>query len=287
MSDKTKKKVFNATDFCQTYVNCWADATTGDVCYRKFSFPQLYSCVNNADSKDKTGVKAWTDFHMEKILYPLISQLGYKTNSCTGCAAHKSDANYKCKSSSCGYGSTWQREYYKVDLSLYTYGEKWLWRADYFIEHENETFILPTGNKKGQKGWIGEFNKLCPLKCSNSGARVIISYSDLDADNISKIIRYLCANLDDETTRGSLTDSPILVILAPTVNYITRAQKENFDITFTFILFECKTGEWTCTSNRADEIICDNLSVEKGISVCQTKIAERFNELKDSMRKLK
>ena len=284
---QTKETEFNATHFCETYVDCWADATSGDVRYRNLSFPHLYigkRCVDNIENRNKAGIKAWTDFHMEKILYPLITRLKYKTNPCDECASHNEENDYKCKKTRCGYGATWQREYYKVDLSLYTYGEKWMWRADYFIEHENETFILPAENQKEQQGWLGEFNKLCPLKCSKNGAKVIISYSDLDAVNISNIIKYLCTNLDNETTKESLTDSPILIILAPTVGYIKRAKKQDFDIIFTFILFEKKNGTWICTSNRANEMTDGNLVVKKGLDACQTKIIERFNKLKDCVK---
>ena len=273
---------FDAKKFCQTYVDCWAEAMGNlEDKYRESTLKKLYTSKKNEDDADKSNreslTKKWTDFHMERILYPFAEKLGYKRQTCSSCDISKSNFNYKCNNSKCGYYSTWQKEYYKVDFSLYTHSEENepVWCVDYYIEHENAHFILNENKyQSAHKGWLDEFNKLLPLKCSDTGARVIISYADLEESNLSSIVEYLKSNLKNDIIKQSLVERPILIILAPSNSYIKKHERS---AEFTFILFEHNSDGWKCLVNRRN-ISC--ATFDEGLSnINQDAVRDIFHKL--------
>ncbi|MCH5164347.1 MAG: hypothetical protein J1F36_04955, partial [Clostridiales bacterium] len=160
----------------------------------------------------------------------------------------------------CMYEKSWAQEYYRVDLSLYYYPENEIgWCPDFFIEHENEHFEIDTNRTIKNKGWYGEFIKLLPLKCSDLGAKVIISYDDFK--NLTNKVDFLCKvlNSEDSICRQSITDTPILIILGPS----NKTIKEDSDVDFKIVLFTCKNGKWDCKCQTSVEML-GNSSI-KGI----------------------
>lgn len=182
--------------FCEKYLTCWTNAMLAD---------------------DKELLKSWASSHkwtknnMEKVLNELAIALNPNYNE---------------------YGKTKSKEYYRVDFSLYSWFRQSVWTLDYAIEHENERFELKDYNLIGDdgiiqldnniknkgKGWFDEFAKLLPLKCACS--RVIIGYDDFK--HIDEKLKICHSLLNNKQIEGSLTDSPILLILFPTTKRIKK-----------------------------------------------------------------
>ena len=225
---------FDVINFCNAYFHCWTEAMRED-----------------AAAKYSISSKAWTAFHMEQVLYPLAETLNtredyrYKTKKCpeqvTGaCPKH-------CN---CNYETSWAKEYYRVDFSLYYYPDKYNWCADFYIEHENAHFELQKDGSVKKQGWLGEFYKLLPLKCSDIGARVIISYDSFS--NLKSKINYLCNSLNDRSSicRQSLANSPILIILGPSLATVKNAATTDFRI----ITFTCQDDNWSAECRTLEEL---------------------------------
>ena len=226
---------FDVVTFCKSYFKCWAKAMSED-----------------ATTKYSLSSKAWTAFHMEQILYPFAETLNaregyhYKTKKCPTNAAGTCPRNCNCN-----YETSWAKEYYRVDFSLYYYPNNYNWCADFFIEHENAHFELREDGSVKQQGWLGEFMKLLPLKCSDIGARVIISYDSFV--NLDNKINYLCRMLNDTNSicRQSLANSPILIILGPTLSTIRKTTATDFRI----ITCTCQNEKWRVECNTLENVI--------------------------------
>ncbi|MDE5601160.1 MAG: hypothetical protein K2J16_01530 [Clostridia bacterium] len=248
-----------AEKFCTIYFDCWKKAMESEEGQYKY----------RGKKYDDVGLlKAWTDFHMKNILYKLAEELcylhkkegdkKYKTHSCQECK------NCTKEKGGCGYGESWQQEYYKVDLLLSNYQGRGNWCNDFYIEHENDHFRLDKKNKIDKQGWYYEFDKLLPLNTSKDGMRVIISYDDFnfDYDRIEDKERYLLEHLNDKNSviQESIVKRPILVILAPS-NKAINNNKENR--CFHMLLFTFENNEWKsykdCYSNEAIKKIFDEV----------------------------
>ncbi|MDE6302752.1 MAG: hypothetical protein K2M36_04100, partial [Clostridia bacterium] len=233
MCENTRKDIREvAENFCKTYFNCWEKAMESEEGQYKY----------RGKKYDDVGLlKAWTDFHMKNILYKLAEELSYfhkeegnkkyKTHSCQDLDC----ANCKKEKGDCGYGTSWQQEYYKVDLLLCEHQGAGNWCNDFYIEHENAHFKLKkddVGNVQvhNMYGWFDEFNKLLPLKTSENGMRVIIAYDDFDMVEEKK--QYLLdkqLNNKDNLIHKSIVECPILVILAPS-NKAINNDKHYFEL---------------------------------------------------------
>lgn len=178
--------------FCEKYLKCWTSAMLAD---------------DKELLRSWTSSYRWTKYNMEKVLDKLATALSPKYDE---------------------YGKTKSREYYRVDFSLYSWFGQSVWTLDYAIEHENERFeikdyslldesgkIKLDGNIKS-KGWFDEFAKLLPLKCARS--RVIIGYDDFE--HIDEKLKICHSLLNNKQIKGSLTNSPILLILFPSIKHI-------------------------------------------------------------------
>ena len=228
-----------------------------------------YKCIKDTKTSERkpTGaLKGWTDFHMKKILYKLAEGLTFEKNDKPECYKKKEceDITIHCHKCSCktecGYGESWQKEYYKVDLLLSEYqldsnSNAGKWCNDFYIEHENAHFKLykNDANKVQQNGWFGEFNKLLPLNTSDDGMRVIISYDDFDMIKEKKTFLENHLNDSNSLTQKSIVKQPILVILAPS-NKAINIGEDNWCFHILLFTFD---NEWKCDYEKpyADEVI--------------------------------
>lgn len=223
-------------------------------CDLEFCTKYLQAWLNAMLDKDEElmsawfGLHKWTKVHMDKVLYPLALDLGYNNK----------------------YGTSFQKEYYRVDFTLYNYYEQSIWTLDYAVEHENEEFELGDNNSIKSKGWFDEFAKLLPLKCAK--ARVIIGY-DLFKDKeafIKKIKR--CADLlNDKRIKDSIADGSIFLIVFPRTSYIKSINCSNGLLHI--VHFYKDNAEWK--TEDITEQICNEESKKRLISVYKI-IADKY-----------
>lgn len=225
-------KKISIEQFCGEYLNAWIEA------------------MNDEDKvllNSWHGLHSWTDAHMANVLYPLAKKLGY---------ANK-------------YGTGFQKEYYRVDFTLYDYFEQSVWTLDFAIEHENAEFELESDNSIKYKGWYDEFAKLLPLKCANS--RVIIGY-DCFTDNFEKKIKKCRDLLINPNIQASLSDGSILLIIFPRTNYIRKCKYENGLI---HIVHFYKNGNnWDIEKNFENKVCDDGMLIK--LQEVYKKIAEKY-----------
>lgn len=215
--------------FASAYMQTWLDAMENDGM-------QMPSKWHNAHE--------WTVAHMANVLYPLTAKLDYENK----------------------YGTTVQKEYYRVDFSMYTYFEQSTWKLDYAIEHENAEFALYSGDGSvRKKGWFDEFAKLLPLKCAKS--RVIIGYDTFGSQFSAKLDKCL-GLLNDKRIQASVTDSPILLIIFPYTDYVKSNDHKNGMLHI--VGFENTNGTWRM--NELTDSVCDEQAIER-LKAAYAKIA--------------
>lgn len=215
--------------FCTEYINTWVEAMLAD---------------NETLLSAWYGLHDWTKAHMEYVLYPLASKLGYGNN----------------------YSYNMQKEYYRVDFTLYDYHSQSVWALDYAVEHENAEFEL-----QGDKGWFDEFAKLLPLKCAK--ARVIIGYDIFNDKNLFNQKLKRCQDLlANKYVQPSLTDSSIFLIIFPRTKYIKNGDYSNGLLHI--VHFFNNDGKWTMEKDLED-IVCNEETKKQLISIYK-KIAEKY-----------
>ncbi len=237
-----------AENFCNTYFDCWKNAVNSEEGITKY---KGIKDTKTSDGKPTGALKVWTDFHMKEILYKLAETLTFEKNDkpevykkgekCEDITIHCHKCSCKTK---CGYGESWQKEYYKVDFLLSNYNGVGNWCNDFYIEHENAHFRLYNNdaNKVQQNGWFSEFNKLLPLNTSDDGMRVIISYDDFDMIKEKKTFLENHLNDSNSLTQKSMVKKPILVILAPSIKAI-KGGEDNWCFHIMLFTFD---KEWKC-----------------------------------------
>jgi len=206
-------------DFVSEYLNFWANAVNS-----KEAAANWQNCRN------------WTKFHLEHILYPLAKELGYVNKECkkTQCTDYPFCTEEQC------YGTYIQKEYYRVDLSLYSYHGKY-WTLDYAIEHENKKYKFDTNKNNG---WFYEFLKILPLKCAK--ARVVIGYDDFKEKVNDKIEKCLDV-LNKGGIEESIADSKIILIIFPSSSCLKKPEiiKSSPQDLIRIVKFTKKGNSWS------------------------------------------
>ena len=209
----------NINDFVVTYLACWADAM------KSLDEPEARKKLYRSGSYEgDDGCKGWTEFHLKKILYPLAEKLGYKDAPC----AEEDCGTGKGREEKCDYNRTWSRDSYKVDLSLYNFDSAYCRSIDYAIDHTGISFKV---ERKGGKlevargGWLNAFVKMLPLNCAK--ARVIIGYDAFGEGDWEQKREYLLGLLGNRVVRETLAEAPILLILAPSCEFIDGEKDKN------------------------------------------------------------
>jgi len=217
-------------EFCKRYLNCWLNAMLDEN-------GELLNAWHGQ----------WTDAHMNKVLYPLAKLYGHTT-----------------------YGEDIQKEYYRVDFTVYTHYEDSVWTLDYAIEHENARFELD-GKAIKKKGWFDEFAKMLPLKCT--GARVIIGYDTFNStEAFDHKVKFCKDLLNNDKIKNSLAECPILLIIFPLTKYI---KKGNFSESLIHLIRFYKNesnGVWETDSEFENEIL--DTETRNRLTTAYNKIAE-------------
>lgn len=210
-------KNLSITEFAQSYLNIFI----------------VKMLDKNSELKSKwNNSRGWTRIHMLEVFYCLAEEMRYRNRNCNE-KSNDCPVFWSCekKSSSC-YGKYLQKEYYRVDLTLYNFKETGFWTLDYAIEHENEEFKLKE-DKIVRAGWFNEFAKLLPIKCAK--ARVIVGYDYFDGngEEIEKKFSY-CKRLlerhaacpkDENSLSNSLSEGKILLIIFPRTKRIRQIRE--------------------------------------------------------------
>lgn len=225
----------NINDFVVTYLACWADAM------KSLDGPEARKKLYRSGSYDGDGdCKGWTEFHLKKILYPLAEKLGYASAS-----------RGEAKS-----GKVYRSGNYKVDLSLYNCESEYCRSIDYAIDHANISMNVEERDGKlvvTRGGWLNEFVRMLPLNCSK--ARVIIGYDAFGESDWEKKKEYLLGILNNRVVRETLAETPILLILAPSCEFID-GEKDKNNLFFRIKLISKVQSGWE--AGDLDELLAGN-----------------------------
>lgn len=217
-------------EFCKRYLNCWLNAMLD----------------KNSELLNEWHGN-WTDAHMQKVLYPLARLYGHTT-----------------------YGYDIQKEYYRVDFTVYTHYGNSVCTLDYAIEHENARFELD-GNTIKNKGWFDEFAKLLPLKCT--GARVIIGYDNFESvDTFKHKIKFCTDLLNNDKIANSIADCPVLLIIFPLTKYIKKRDFSEPLIHLVRFYKNDSNGVWETDIDFENDIL--DKETKEGLISAYNKIAE-------------
>lgn len=219
----------NINEFVVAYLTCWTDAM------KSFGDAERKKLYRSGSYEGEDDCKGWTDFHLKKILYPLAEKMGYKTASDKGNRSRT-------------------RDYYRIDYALYNEQIPYHWGLDYAVEHENTAFRLTEDGKSVLRGgWLNEFVKLLPLNCSK--ARVIIGYDSFGENDWENKREYLLGVLANRAVRETLVEKPILLILAPSCEFIDKEQDKD-NLFFRIKLFTKVQNGWEV--GNIDELLVGN-----------------------------
>ena len=145
---------------------------------------------------------------------------------------------------------------YKVDLSLYNCESEYCRSIDYAIDHANISMNVEERDGKlvvTRGGWLNEFVRMLPLNCSK--ARVIIGYDAFGEGDWEKKKEYLLGILNNRVVRETLAETPILLILAPSCEFID-GEKDKNNLFFRIKLISKVQSGWE--AGDLDELLAGN-----------------------------